>query len=72
MKKTVAYLLIAVLAITAFSQILSGSPMFSQNPAAVTNHSPNTGDTPWTLILFIGLGLLAILLLVFVVMRRRK
>ena len=40
--------------------------------SGLINYSPNTGDTPWEMIIFIGLGIIAVILFVFVGMRKRK
>ena len=66
MKKMFA--LISVLAIIVFS-VLALMP--SVNPAGL-DYSPNTGDTPWEMIIFIGLGVVAVLLLIFVFMRKKN
>jgi len=43
--------------------------LFSKNPAGI-NYSPNTGDSK--MIIFVVLGIIAVVLLIFVGMRRRK
>ncbi|MCL1859351.1 MAG: LPXTG cell wall anchor domain-containing protein [Oscillospiraceae bacterium] len=66
MKKILALILaLIIISLSVFALI------FSKNPAGI-NYSPNTGDTPWEMIIFIGLGVIAAILLVFVGMKRRK
>ena len=65
--KKISVLVLAFTIIALFSLALLTSTVPSD-----VNYSPNTGDTPWEFILFIGLGIVAVLLLVFVVIRRRK
>ena len=64
--------LILVLAIIALALFTLLSSNLSNTETAGINYSPNTGDTPWEMILFIGLGIVAVALLVFVVMRRKR
>ena len=45
--------------------------LFSKAPAGV-NYAPNTGDTPWQMIMFIGLAVAAVGLLVFISTRKKK
>ena len=66
MKKIITAL-ISVLAIA----VISIFTLFAKNPAGI-NYAPLTGDTPWEIIILIGLVVVAVGIFVFLGTRKKK